>query len=332
MYHAFNDAGITRYPEAVLQAGVDLFFVISGFIMWVTTHRSAIGPKAFLGKRIRRIVPLYWTFTALALVIAVVAPRLGKSTSAAHAVASFLFLPAVNPVTHKAEPVLAPGWTLNHEMLFYVIFALALTLSPRPRFYAVIGVNVGLAILGWLVGGSLLVSFYTNPIILEFVFGVIVGWACTSGYALSRRVSTPLVSVSALVMIACAGVWGQTALLRVAVWGIPAAVIVLALALTENSKPVARWRSWQFMGDASYSIYIVHGVVLSALLSLMVKHLGEPKLVMIPVGAPLAIAVGLAVYRYLERPMTNYLRPRRRAPVAAGAPLVTAEVAATVDG
>jgi exopolysaccharide production protein ExoZ len=337
LFHAFNDGNATGYPEQVLQAGVDLFFVISGFIMWVTTFRSDIGPKGFLGKRVRRIVPLYWLFSAIAVLTAAAAPQLGKSTGTEHAIASFLFLPAVNPVTHKAEPLLAPGWTLNHEMLFYLIFALALTLSSRRRrLIAVIGVNVTLAIVGWLTHGPLLVSFYTNPIILEFVFGVIVGWIYTNGYSASRRVSGVMVTAGALTMVLCAAAWGQTVILRVLLWGIPAAVIVLGLALAENAKPVARRRSWKFVGDASYSIYIVHGVVLAALFS-MVNHVHAPVIVMIPIGAPVAFVGGLIVYRYIERPMTSYLSRRHRARVAiapprvSAGPLVTAEVAGTVD-
>lgn len=338
LFHAFNDAHATGYPEQVLQAGVDLFFVVSGFIMWVTTFGSDIGAKRFLGKRVRRIVPLYWLFSAIAVLTAAVAPQLGKSTGAEHAIASFLFLPAVNPVTHKAEPLLAPGWTLNHEMLFYLIFALALTLSSRRRrLIAVIGLNVALALVGWLSHGPLLVSFYTNPIILEFVFGVIIGWIYTSGYSISRRVSGVMVTASALTMVLFAAAWGQTVILRVVLWGIPAAVIVLGLALAENAKPVARWRSWQFLGDASYSIYIVHGVMLAALLSI-VNHLRAPDIVMIPLGAPIALIGGLIVYRYIERPMTTYLSRRRRARVAvspalvSAPPLVTAEFAGTVEG
>lgn len=337
LFHAFNDANATGYPEQVLQAGVDLFFVISGFIMWVTTFRSDIGPKSFLGKRVRRIVPLYWLFSLIAVLTAAFAPQLGKSTGAEHAIASFLFLPAVNPVTHKAEPLLAPGWTLNHEMLFYLIFALALTLSSRRmRLVAVIGVNVLLAVFGWLTHGPLLVSFYTNPIILEFVFGVIVGWFYTSGYSASRRVSGVLVTVSALTMIFLAAAWGQTVILRVLMWGIPAALIVLGLALAENAKPFARRQSWKFLGDASYSIYIVHGVMLAALFSI-VNHLHAPDIVMIPIGAPIALIGGLIVYRYIESPMTNYLSRRHRArattpPLVSAPPLVTAEVAGTVDG
>jgi exopolysaccharide production protein ExoZ len=323
---------VTSYPEGVLQAGVDLFFVISGFIMWVTTHRSSIGPKAFLGKRIRRIVPLYWLFTAIAVFIAVVAPALGKSTGIPHAVASFLFLPAVNPVSHVAEPVLAPGWTLNHEMLFYLIFALALMLSPKPRLIAVIGLNTGMAIVGALTHGPLLLSFYTNPIILEFVLGVIVGWIYTSGYSLPRPASGVLIATSVFVMVACAAAWGQTVLLRVAVWGVPAAVIVIALSLAENAKPVGQRRRWQFLGDASYSVYIVHGVVLAALLA-TVNHVGAPVFVMIPLGAPIAIVFGLGVYQYVERPMTNYLRRGRRrlAPITLPPPLVASEAVGTVE-
>jgi exopolysaccharide production protein ExoZ len=338
LFHAFNDANATGYPEQVLQAGVDLFFVISGFIMWVTTFRSDIGPKAFLGKRVRRIVPLYWVFSAVAVLTAAVAPQLGKSTGTEHAIASFLFLPAVNPVTHKAEPLLAPGWTLNHEMLFYLIFALALTLSSRRRrLLAVIGLNVTLAVVGWLTHGPLLVSFYSNPIILEFVFGVIVGWIYTNGYSASRRVSGVTVTAAALTMVFFAAAWGQTVILRVVLWGIPAALIVLGLALAENAKPVAQRRSWKFLGDASYSIYIVHGVMLAALFSI-VNHLHAPDIVMIPLGAPIALIGGLIVYRYIESPMTNYLSGRRRTrmaitpPLVSASPLVRAEVAGTVDG
>jgi exopolysaccharide production protein ExoZ len=333
-FHAFNDAGVTHYPEQVLQSGVDLFFAISGFIMWVTTYGSDTGPRQFLRKRIIRIVPLYWVFTAFAVLLAVVAPQLGKRTGVLDGVASFLFLPAVNTATHQTQPVIAPGWTLNHEMLFYVIFALALMLPRKRRFAALIIANVGLVVLGAFVSKPLVVSFYTNPIVLEFVFGVCVGWLYTNGYRMSRSASGVTVVISALTMIGLASAWGQTAILRVVVWGIPAAVIVLALALTENSRPIADRPRFRLLGDASYSIYIVHGVMLSAILS-VVHHAHVPKIVMIPVAGPLAVAAGLIVYRYLEKPMTTYLRhfSDRRVPAPiATIPLVRPEPVGTAEG
>jgi peptidoglycan/LPS O-acetylase OafA/YrhL len=333
-FHAFNDAGVTHYPEQVLQSGVDLFFAISGFIMWVTTYRSNTGPREFLRKRIIRIVPLYWVFTGFAVLLAVVAPQLGKRTGSLDAVASFLFLPAVNTATHQTQPVVAPGWTLNHEMLFYLIFAIALVLPGKRRFIALIAANVGLVILGAFTHGPLVVSFYTNPIVLEFVFGVIVGLLYTSGYRMSRAASGITVTVGALTMIGLAAAWGQTAILRVVVWGIPAALIVLALALTENTRPVADRRRLRFLGDASYSVYIVHGVLLSAMLS-AVKHENLPKIIMIPLGGPLAVIAGLIVYRYLERPMTRYLRDVGSRRVLMPSPtvaLMSSEPMGTADG
>jgi peptidoglycan/LPS O-acetylase OafA/YrhL len=334
-FHAFNDAGVTHYPEQVLQAGVDLFFAISGFIMWVTTYGSDTGPREFLRRRIIRIVPLYWVFTAFAVLLSVVAPQLGKRTGGLDAIASFLFMPAVNTATHQTQPVVAPGWTLNHEMLFYVIFAVALFLpNKRQRFVALVGVNVGLVILGFFVDTPLVVSFYTNPIVFEFVFGVVIGLAYTSGYRMSRAASTATVIAGALTMIGLAAAWGQTAILRVVVWGIPAALIVLALALTENTKPVEDRRHLRFLGDASYSLYIVHGVVLSAMLS-VVHHANIPKIVMIPVGGPVAIVAGVVVYRYLEKPMTTYLRHfggRRAAVPKPAVQLVVPEPVGTAEG
>jgi exopolysaccharide production protein ExoZ len=151
---------------------------------------------------------------------------------------------------------------------------------------------------------------------------------------MSRAASTVTVSAGALTMIGLAAAWGQTAILRVVVWGIPAALIVLALALTENTKPVADRRHLRFLGDASYSVYIVHGVVLSAMVS-VVHHAGIPKIVMIPVGGPVAVVAGLVVYRYLEKPMTTYLRhfgSRRNVVPKPTVQLVAPEPVGTAEG
>jgi peptidoglycan/LPS O-acetylase OafA/YrhL len=295
--------------------------------MWVTTFGSGITPTGFLGRRIRRIVPLYWVFTAFAVFLAVVAPQLGKRTGALDAVASFLFLPAVNSATHVAEPVIAPGWTLNHEMLFYLIFAAALLLpTPKARFAGVVGANAALAIIGWLTHGPLVVSFFTNPIILEFVFGVVVGSLYTSGYCLSRRNSAVIAVLGVGTMIGCASAWGQNVNLRILLWGIPAACVLMALVLTENYRPVRERRRWLFVGDASYSIYLVHGIVLSAVFA-AVRHAGVPYIVMIPVGTPAAIIVAFFVYRYIERPMTRRLSRWARRSTAPAGGLIAPEVA-----
>ena len=107
--------------------------------------------------------------------------------------------------------------------------------------------------------------------------------------------------------------------------------VATTYCLTENTKPVASRPRLRFLGDASYSIYIVHGVMLSAMLS-VVHHAKIPTFVMIPVGGPLAVVGGLIVYRYLEKPMTTYLRHFGNRRVPAVVPLVHAEPAGTAEG
>ena len=115
------------------QAGVDIFFVISGFIMWVTTHDRRTTPLQFLTNRIVRIVPLYWLLTLTVAAACLIAPSLFRGVVLApeHVVKSLFFIPDFYPgmPTH-IWPLLLPGWTLNYEMIFYVVFAVALLL-PR---------------------------------------------------------------------------------------------------------------------------------------------------------------------------------------------------------
>src|SRR6476620_2791854 len=107
--------------SAWMASGVDIFFVISGFIMWVTTvRRPQITAAEFMRNRIVRIVPLYWAISLFVLATTLLAPSLLHTTvfDAPHVVTSFLFLPWRDPVTGDFWPLLVPGWTLNFEMLF----------------------------------------------------------------------------------------------------------------------------------------------------------------------------------------------------------------------
>jgi len=124
-------------------AGVDIFFVISGFVMAITTQgEPARGPArlaaawVFIQRRILRIVPLYWFYTLLkaALLLAIPALAVKSTIEPVHFAASLLFIPMKSP-WGLVQPVLPVGWTLNFEMLFYMVFAIAIALgAPRVRF------------------------------------------------------------------------------------------------------------------------------------------------------------------------------------------------------
>jgi exopolysaccharide production protein ExoZ len=136
-------------------AGVDLFFVISGFVMVYSSETLFGRDRAatiFLVRRVARIVPLYWLMSAL--MIAYVAARgfAASDASPTQAVLSFLFIPYPRP-SGEMSPVYGVGWTLNYEMFFYAV--LALCLAAR-RAITVARVAIALAVLalaGWLLPG-----------------------------------------------------------------------------------------------------------------------------------------------------------------------------------
>ena len=150
-----------HWPE-VFNSRVDIFFVISGFIMWVTTVGRTLSPQEFLYRRLVRIVPLYWLVTAFTVLVMVVAPQAMQSSrfDLAHVVASFAFWPALHPVTGHYAPVLIPGWTLNYEMFFYVVFAACLLLRPAHRLPAIVLVLTGCIALPLIVPAAT-GGFYT---------------------------------------------------------------------------------------------------------------------------------------------------------------------------
>jgi len=291
--------------------GVDLFFVISGIVMWVTTVDGRTSPISFMRKRIIRIAPLYWSLTLLVSFIALVLPSLVYSTSfdLQHLVASLGFIPWENPKFPGYFPVLIPGWTLNYEMMFYVLFAVALFLPAHWRLGAVLLALSGLTLLG--VSGSVggILGYYTNPIVLEFGAGVLIGALFTSNIALSRVIAGVVLSIG-LVLFFSLGL--LTSLPRVVVAGIPAALIVGGMVMLEKTKPVTELPILRHIGDASYSIYLTHIITLPIITKVWtVLHLDAQGWKIVPfylvclIGATVA---GSIAYRFIEMPLNGLAR------------------------
>jgi exopolysaccharide production protein ExoZ len=159
--------------------GVDQFFMISGFIMLVTTWDKPITPMEFIQHRIRRVVPLYWTATLLMVAIAIVAPALFKTLKfdAASILKSLFFVPYESLAEPgKLYPLLAPGWTLNYEMFFYALFAVTLLVGRNWRVPIMVGALSALVIAGYALHPSISpLQIYTSPMLLEFGAGMILG-------------------------------------------------------------------------------------------------------------------------------------------------------------
>ena len=321
------------FPDLTIGAfGVDLFFVVSGFIMVFASDRLfGRGRQAlpFLARRIARIAPLYWIFTAIFTAIAVVLGHLPghPQASATHIVASILFLPALRPEDGAYFPVYSLGWTLNYEMFFYVCFAAALGLR---RGWAVAAVSVGIG--GLVLAGRVLVLpwpllVWANSISLEFVFGLWIALAYLGGHRVPRRLGVPLLA-TALVGVALyspyidsLGDWRGLA------WGIPAAIAV-SVALSRPfgaGGPVAR--AAVRLGDASYSLYLVHSALFIAVYAGL-SRLFDPHLLSPVAYAGLlvagSVAAALVLFRLFEVPVTRALQRALGRPVGGRPDLASA--------
>lgn len=296
-------------------AGVDLFFVISGLVMTLSTQRieqSARGAWTFLKRRLERIVPLYWIATTAKVLLALVLPALAVNAIGTpwHVLAAYLFLPSLSPA-RTLEPVLVVGWTLEIELLFYLLYAASFLLRRSP-WWTVTPVFALLACarLGTVAPDSKLLV-WGSALNGEFLWGMALGATVLRGRFLAPWLSILFVVLGAVFLLAP---WGFPEAWRSLTWGIPAAAIVAgALGLEETAGRVVP-ALVQRLGDASYSLYLTHGFVLPLLGAGFILDRLNPHsfIATVLVLAPLlSSAVGLACYEWLELPMLRWFHLRR---------------------
>ena len=323
VFHAASRAG---HPFGVGAAGVDVFFVISGFIMWVVTCRRPSAPQQFLIRRAQRIVPLYWLVTLGTAAAALLAPRAfpAMRPTLDHVVQSLLFIPH-RDATGLIAPLIVPGWTLNYEVFFYLLFAVALLARAQWRAGIVTAALVALVLIRPL--GDLrntMWSTYTDPILLEFAAGLWLGWAWSRDRLPGRRVAGWLLASGAASLVATAISGIDVSAARVLLWGLPAAALVTGAVSFESHGAIPRWRALALLGDASYSLYLVHGLAISAALRLT-RHMVAPPALVFAVSIFAGLAGGLVCYLLIERPLIGLfkrLQPRL-SPLAMPAPSLT---------
>jgi len=297
-------------------AGVDLFFVISGFVMVYASERFYRQPRApleFFLRRLARIVPLYWITTSIILIYLLIQYRdLARANfSLESVVASYLFIPWLQIDGYMA-PVHGVGWTLNYEMFFYSCFCFALLFSRRTGVVLLSVALLALVSLNQLWPMPLPLGYWAAPIILEFVFGMLIALGLRAGL----RVPSPLAAcivVLGVLALAASDRWGMGGLSRIVVWGVPCAGIVGALALADSTaKPGPMWRTLSLLGDASYSLYLLHPLAITLPRRLFPHFVNPATSPWLYAALLLAMAVGAAVLGHLlfERPVTRFLQRR----------------------
>lgn len=258
-------AKISGLPQGVTvfgNSGVDLFFVISGLIMVVTTAQKRQTSCEFFRNRVTRIVPLYWLVTLSVTVIGVAAPALLQATvvTPSFILKSLVFVP-YQRLDGAMEPIVFVGWTLNYEMAFYAIFASAMLLPRTLGLVLTFLVLSFAAITGRLFHFSdPILSFYTAPIVIEFGLGIVLGMLFVSDrLPHSPHWRLPVAVIAALAFaVMVMGPWLWHGMDRAMLFGVPAFVIVGCALIAERSGLALNARWLQLLGAASYSIYLTH--------------------------------------------------------------------------
>jgi len=313
-------------------AGVDIFFVISGFIIYHVMQRSIAtmdivgkGPAvyAFAMKRFIRIYPLYWIVFGTSYLIKAWASPTAPSTQP--------LLPLLALVGNLPNPSVNVAWTLTFEVYFYAMVALSLLLFAKR---AMVGmtiwfVMVALAsLLGWWLAWGKPLDFVFCPIVLEFLLGIAVAMLVDRGF---RRFHGALL-VGAFIWMAIG-----TAFLRPEIFvlneavlgrqvaishsftvhvfglGIPAAIFIYGMVVLEIRQRWIMPRVLQYLGNASFSIYLWHAVVFYAVAEVFALR-GWVGVVSSTGLTALMVAIGLGFsllsYHFLEGPLLRLLGQR----------------------
>jgi exopolysaccharide production protein ExoZ len=328
VHHLLSTAAIDyMFIPSLGKFGVQIFFVISGFIMWHTTAATEITVLEFWRRRIIRILPLYWIFLALLIIGALGFPRLFHTTviTPDNVVKSFLFIPHFHMVqTGLIAPILIPGWSLNYEMYFYFLFGLAMLIESRAIRAAVLGGSLsGLVVLGYLYQPTdALVSTYTSSELLGFLDGVILAIIYRSGWLRNPMFGSVLVAAGLLLAFGAPPISHLTQFDDF--FAVSAALIVAGSLALEAPAQIAPSRTLLAVGNASYSIYLSHlfWLRLAELIWQRSSLFGLNRALdalYIVFALTISIAGGIAVHHFVELPILR-LGTRRR-------PAVVAEVA-----
>jgi peptidoglycan/LPS O-acetylase OafA/YrhL len=300
-------------------SGVDVFFVISGFII---AHVASDDDRHFFARRLIRIVPTYWisTLSIFALVLAMPAGFRSTTANVGLLIRSLLFVPDASSIQADGllYPTLIAGWTLNYEMYFYVVFAIALIVFPRKPTLVAIALLLGVMAIVRLTGLSQqpVAQFYGYPIVLEFVFGMVayhlVDYAASQPMRLRKHVWVGCGIAGGVLLLLAEQRFGKAH--RWWGGGMPAFTIVGSVVMLERSHGFRIGNRFIILlGDASYVLYLSHAYIVNGTKRVVLGHqqLSQPIGHIVGLGLIAAsVAAAIPIYLYLERPMITYLKRR----------------------
>lgn len=281
------------YLEGWGANGVDIFFVISGFVMLYTQLDNKRTVKDFLILRAIRIIPIYWLITFTIIIFYIVSPSVFRDLviTTEWALSSLGFMS--NAIVGKS-PIVDVGWTLELEMLFYIVFGLSLwfrswMITLSATFIALI-----------------VISFVVSNLLLEFLAGLLIAilFKC---YGFNRFSKESLILGGLLLSLSISEEVMALFESRVILWGLPSMFIVYGAV----AAPQINSKLGKLLGDASYSIYLIQLVTISLfykLIGVLGIELNNDFLALVCLIA--TAIVGTVMHLFIEKPMTHLLRKR----------------------
>lgn len=300
--------------------GVDIFFVISGFIITLVGKKFVRnnGFQDFFTKRLIRILPIYWILTLVELTHAFL--RHPERAPLSTTIKSIILLPIFDQDSF-IFPIISLGWTLSFELYFYLIVALFLLLKRKNFIIQLIAFMGSLVCIGLFVPevSNPLFRFMTNPIIVEFLLGCLIGILYLSGSRLKSNISYALLGMAILMFLGTI-VFGNgdtskaesilidgKAPIRLLLWGIPSAALVAGLLSLELNQRLKFNQQLILIGDASYSIYLTHYFALTVFTKFWyISRLPFPDLFIV-LAIIFATFVGTGFYLVVEKKLLHYL-------------------------
>jgi len=325
--HCADDIVCRNFPTAG-RFGVDIFFIISGFVIAYVVSTGKDGAGKFFIKRVIRIEPMYLLVTTIMALTAVIFPGMIKNNeiSVSGFIKSILFIPGPE---NNGLPALDQGWSLNYEILFYVVVFLCVLFVRNKRYltptYVLILVFI-MAGLQFLNTESFILNYYGPSLFLEFIYGIILYRLYTlfetnnCGIIVNRRVKITALTISAIffygLMVYCDIGNRYLFMSRGISFGIPALALVGSVLFLEKEIKCNN-RAVRFaveLGEASYVMYLIHCLVIVFLAKVVFRETAETKclliyeIVKIAITFIVTITFSILVHRFVDMPIQRYLK------------------------
>lgn len=315
IFHSYKELiGLElNFPEALNftpfgQVGVHIFFVISGFIMVYTSWDRFERPgavKTFLILRCLRIFPIFWIFNTLYFLFCHYANKIFSEVS----VASFLLSYTLFP--NYSSLALGPAWTLSFEMFFYIIFSVSLVFKVEKSIIFISSFFLCLVSVGLFIPiKSYFIGFLTNVVLLEFILGMFIGY-CHMRSLLSNNYAWLMIISGALLLSVGAVPDVYNSCPKFIVWGVPSSLLIYGMIMQENKKPISIINKISFLGDSSYTLYLMHTLTIylvnySNIVQTNSVHLPGELFVFFVTG--FCIISSIYIHNHVEKPITFFLK------------------------